>query len=859
MYLSRVIKVIILVLLTSQGFAQALVNGTPATTQNRNSRGQFALNLVIPVYADTTTANTNKGLDSLAAFIQIRSTGIVYHRDTTAGGHKWSLVTGAFTGTPGQIVVTDATTGSLVTQPEIIHQPVKFATAAPLPTNTYSAGVITASNNADTLVIDGFQPIVGDRVLIKNESDQTKNGLYNVTQVSTSSQPFILTRGSFSSIASNMAALAQVGVQYGIFNAGYTFYQQTQGAIVIGTTPLSYSKIKGYFDKGAFVGNGFKVVGSSIDYGYCPTCPGATELSWVDIFAGYAGITTYSNLSLPSQSVRAATLQLGWGVGTLQGAALFNNAGFNAARINLSGDTLHRYAYIKAGNRRIAAIQFTKAIQFYRNGASGTVNSNITTSQSAVSAIAVDTLKDLSSRALYYRNATPADAGTNIWYKTSTTANETITITNVQGSDLGIGVMADSSGGSRIEVYVDGVLNTTYDPNGRATNEHLETGGGASLWTFQRYGIIPDEIIIHNLQDTLHTIILKFLDGSVMGCFDHIATLKSQYNSFGAPLYMVDNFHMWLLGYAGGSGTTPAALDSASSSAFQDIQNNFPGYAAYRGNVNFPSGYYNPKISAQIQPDQVHPSGLGQRNIAQSLRDMFNSNFFNPYSLDNVLTGSGISSKKITLTGVRPDNSLLLETLGLEQIASVNGAFINENITQDGAANRYIKNGYGSQIYFGAGLKMFRMFNTGTAGSDAGGNLKTVGGLSFDGGFAFGGNMTTALGFANASIIGDNTGNVSITNIFTTHGVIKNLISKTSGYAIGVNDNLINCPSGTFTLTLPTAVGVTGKEYKMRNSGAGNITIATTSSQTINGTTPPTLTAGQTLIVYSDGANWISF
>lgn len=65
--------------------------------------------------------------------------------------------------------------------------------------------------------------------------------------------------------------------------------------------------------------------------------------------------------------------------------------------------------------------------------------------------------------------------------------------------------------------------------------------------------------------------------------------------------------------------------------------------------------------------------------------------------------------------------------------------------------------------------------------------------------------------------------------------------------------------AGGITLTLPTAVGITGRPYHIKrvDAAAGNVTIATTSSQTIDGLTTYTLVnQWQYVEVYSDGANW---
>jgi len=92
----------------------------------------------------------------------------------------------------------------------------------------------------------------------------------------------------------------------------------------------------------------------------------------------------------------------------------------------------------------------------------------------------------------------------------------------------------------------------------------------------------------------------------------------------------------------------------------------------------------------------------------------------------------------------------------------------------------------------------------------------------------------------------------------TTSGLSVGYVAKTSTYSIANADHTIDCTSGTFTVTLPTAVGVTGKVFVVKNSGAGVITIATTSSQTIDGFTTKVLnTQYAGYKVQSNGANWI--
>lgn len=108
------------------------------------------------------------------------------------------------------------------------------------------------------------------------------------------------------------------------------------------------------------------------------------------------------------------------------------------------------------------------------------------------------------------------------------------------------------------------------------------------------------------------------------------------------------------------------------------------------------------------------------------------------------------------------------------------------------------------------------------------------------------------LASGSTSIIRNNNGtNTSAGSVITSY------VAKSSTYSITTLDSVINCTSGTFTVTLPTAIGVTGREYKIINSGTGVVTVATTSSQTIDGSTTASIPIhNMSLTVVSNGANW---
>lgn len=84
--------------------------------------------------------------------------------------------------------------------------------------------------------------------------------------------------------------------------------------------------------------------------------------------------------------------------------------------------------------------------------------------------------------------------------------------------------------------------------------------------------------------------------------------------------------------------------------------------------------------------------------------------------------------------------------------------------------------------------------------------------------------------------------------------------AKSASYPATANDCVLAC-TGPLTITLPTAVSAAGKVYhikKMNSGGSTDVTVATTSSQTIDGATTQVLrTQYTTLSVVSDGANWL--
>jgi hypothetical protein len=156
------------------------------------------------------------------------------------------------------------------------HDSAVTATVSAL-TATYSNGTagvgatLTNSGTQAQLVIDGVTPIVGDRILIKNQTTTFQNGIYVVTNVGSGSANWILTRAYDydQSVAGEVAAgdmlyiVAPAAEITGTPTTQNTSWIMNQpGTIVIGTTPITFSQSSG--SGSVTAGTGISVTGNQV-------------------------------------------------------------------------------------------------------------------------------------------------------------------------------------------------------------------------------------------------------------------------------------------------------------------------------------------------------------------------------------------------------------------------------------------------------------------------------------------------------------------------------------------------------------------------------------------------------------------
>jgi hypothetical protein len=136
------------------------------------------------------------------------------------------------------------------------HEPVRVESPVNL-NATYNqpggagVGVGATLTNAGTqaaLVIDGITLSVNDRVLVYEQTNQTQNGVYVVTDVGSGSTNWILTR-SADADTYGLTSSTKLGegstffVQQGATGAGETYTCNTTGVITFGTTNITFVQI----------------------------------------------------------------------------------------------------------------------------------------------------------------------------------------------------------------------------------------------------------------------------------------------------------------------------------------------------------------------------------------------------------------------------------------------------------------------------------------------------------------------------------------------------------------------------------------------------------------------------------------
>lgn len=199
------------------------------------------------------------------------------------------------------------------------HVPVRLATAAALPANTYSNGTsgvgarITITNENTTLNIDGITPSVGDRILVKNETTSANNGIYSVVAVGGAGVQAKLDRVTDMNSGHQFPG-STVFVTAGGTNIGNGFVVNNASTFTVGTTSVIWNR---FSSTGATSEFNVKSFGANGDGTTDDTAAVQAAFNAADFAGGgvvYFPVGTYI---LSSILISSKTIALGSGIGSV--------------------------------------------------------------------------------------------------------------------------------------------------------------------------------------------------------------------------------------------------------------------------------------------------------------------------------------------------------------------------------------------------------------------------------------------------------------------------------------------------------------------------------------------------------------
>jgi hypothetical protein len=232
----------------------------------------------------------------------------------------------------------------------------RVATTIPLPTNTRSGNVITASS-VGALTVDGVAVVAGDRILVKDEATNVNNGIYTVTNPGVAgSVAFTLTRAfDFDdNPASEVTAGAFTFIEAGSTWADTGWVLTTNNPITVNSTGLAWTQFTG---AGSItVGNGITRSGNTLNfysnsgwatgdlfYGASATTLGviAAVATGNALISGGAGAApTWGKISLSTMAQIGALSILGNGSGITANVGTLTGATDQVLRVNSTGTAL---------------------------------------------------------------------------------------------------------------------------------------------------------------------------------------------------------------------------------------------------------------------------------------------------------------------------------------------------------------------------------------------------------------------------------------------------------------------------------------------------------------------------------------
>ena len=215
----------------------------------------------------------------------------------------------------------------------------------------------------------------------------------------------------------------------------------------------------------------------------------------------------------------------------------------------------------------------------------------------------------------------------------------------------------------------------------------------------------------------------------------------------------------------------------------------------------------------------------------------------------NLSTTGNISAVNATITGTISASGGTINTPS--NITSQGNLTLNKTTTGTATSTPTLISmdaSYGNNA-IGLNYK-FLLYNDGTAAGKAGIGFSATGGMEFvsTNNVAFNFYNLNAAGTLGIKVFGiDISGNATSTGYISSKGNIKNLITKTTNYTVTLNDDVIYCGAGTYTITLPNPTTNSGQVFYIIQTSTGTVTINATGGGTVIPNASQTLATSQTL------------